>query len=270
MSRAGRLALSGLALALVLAPLLTLHPALTHLYEAGPGGLRREASHPQVIAFGALAVISILPAAAFLVFLVKAARCQGEFRLLLNSSWPTTLGELHYRVFPSQSITLFTAGAFRSVVFVSSEAERALSVAELRAALLHEQAHQRNRDVLWGLILRAVGKAFAFLPQAKGLVHRASLHAECQADEFALRGGARPTDLFEAIAASSAAPTNLASAGIADSAVELRLVRLVHPETPIPGQPTRGFVALTGAIALPAILAHVIAVIAAACTMNLV
>lgn len=120
-----------------------------------------------------------------------------------------------------------------------------------------------------GLSSGAVGKAFAFLPQVKGLVHRASLHAECQADEFALRGGACPTDLFEAIAASSAAPSNLASAGIADSAVELRLVRLVHPETPIPGQPTRGFVALTGAMALPAILAHVIAVIAAACTMNL-
>ena len=269
MSRASRLALVTLVLALVLAPLLTLHPAFAHLYEAGVGGLRREASHPQIIAFSALTALSVFPPITFVMFLINAARCNDELRLLRNSSWPTRLDELHYRVFPSPAITLFTAGAFRPVVLVSSEAERALSTAELRAALLHELAHRQNRDVLWGLILRAVGRAFAFLPHADRLVHRASLYAECQADEFALRRGARRTDLFEAIAASSTAPTRLASPGIADTAVELRLVRLVHPETPIPGQPTRGFVALTAAIALPAILAHVIAVVAAACTMKL-
>lgn len=270
MSRASRLALAALVLALVLAPLLTLHPAVAHLYEAGLGGLRREASHPQVVAFSALTVISVFPATAFLIFLIRAARCQDELRLLLNSSRPSRLGDIHYRVFPSQSVTVFMAGVFRPVVFVSAGAERALSTAELRAALLHEVAHQRNRDVLWGLVLRAVGRAFAFLPHADALVQRASLHAECQADEFALRGGARRTDLFGAIAASSGTPSRLASAGIADAAVELRLVRLVHPETPIPAQPTRGFVALTAAMALPAILAHVIAILAAACTLNLV
>ncbi|MCC6387227.1 MAG: M56 family metallopeptidase [Dehalococcoidia bacterium] len=257
-------------LALIVAPLLTLHPALAHLYEAGLGGLRREASHPQVVALSALTIISVLPATAFLIFLFRATRCQAELRLLLGSSRPARLGGLPYRVLPSQSITVFTAGVFRPVVFVSAGAESALSTAELQAALLHELAHQRHRDVLWGLVLRAVGRAFAFLPHARALVQRASLHAECQADEFALRGGARRTDLFEAIAASSATPPRLASAGIADAAVELRLVRLVHPETPIPAQPTRGFVALAAAMALPAILAHVIAVAAAACTLNLV
>lgn len=270
MSRASRLALATLVLALLFAPLLTLHPVFAHLYEAGIGGLGAEAAHPQVIALSALTAISVLPATAFVIFLIKAARCNDELQLLLNSSRPTRLGELRYRVFPSESVSVFTAGAFRPVVFVSSAAERALCTAELRAGLLHEVAHQRNRDVLWGVILRAVGRAFAFLPHAEGLVQRASLHAECQADEFALRGGARRTDLFEAIAASSATPTRVASAGIGDAAVELRLVRLVHPETPIPAQPTRGFVALTAAIALPAILAHVIAIVAAACTLNLV
>ena len=78
MSRASRLALAALVLALVLAPLLTLHPAVAHLYEAGLGGLRREASHPQVVAFSALTVISVFPATAFLIFLIRAARCQDE------------------------------------------------------------------------------------------------------------------------------------------------------------------------------------------------
>lgn len=270
MSVASRVALVALAVTLLLAPLVTLHPAVSHLYEAGLANLSVEASHPQVIVLLALTAVSALPAAGFLVSLATAARSQDGFHALLNGSDPATLEGLQYRVVPSEAVLLFTAGLFRPVVFVSSEATHTLSTAELHAALLHERAHQRNRDVLWRLLLRAVGRAFGFLPQTRRLVQAAALRAECEADEYAIRRGARRTDLFEAIAAASPAPAGLASAGIADADVELRLVRLVHPDTPIPAQPTRGLLALTATIAVPAILAHVIAVVAAVCTTDLV
>lgn len=270
MSPGGRLSLLVLTLTLLVAPLATLHAAAAHLYGAGIANLSVEVSHPQVIAFLALTAASSLPAAGFLVSLAAAARSQDELQALLETSVPATLLGISYRVIPSETVLLFTAGLFRPVVFVSAGATRALSTTELQAALLHERAHQRNRDVLWGLLLRAVGRGFGFLPQASRMVQMAALRAECEADEYALRRGARRGDLFEAIAAASPSPASVPSAGIADADIEVRLVRLVHPDTPIPGQPTRGLLALTAAVALPAILAHVIAVVAAVCTTSLV
>ncbi|MBN9492602.1 M56 family metallopeptidase [bacterium] len=268
MSRASRVALVALAVTLVLAPLLTLHPAVTHLYEAGFANLSVEASHPQVIVFLALTAASALPAAGFLLSLAAATRSREELRSLIEGSEPACLGGIHYRIFSSDVVVMFTAGPFRPIVFVSSEAVRTLSSPELHAALLHERAHQRNGDVLWGLLLRAVGKAFAFLPQTSRMVQMAALRAECEADEYAIRGGARRSDLFEAIAAASPPPAKPVSAAISDANVELRLVRLVHPGTPLPGHPTRGFLALAATVVVPAVLAHVVAIVAAVCTTS--
>ena len=269
MSRGSRAALAMLAVALVLSPLLTLHPAVAHAYQAELTGIVAEAAHPQVVLLFPLAIVSALPALGFVVSLVVTARNHGGLQALLDHSEPTSLGQIQYRLFPSETVLLFTAGLIRPAIFVSSEAMRTLSPAELYAALLHERAHQRNRDVVWRVLLRAVDRAFGFLPQTKRLFQMAALRAECAADEYAIRRGARRTDLFEAIAAASPAPAAAVSAGISDGHVELRLVRLVDPDTPIPGQPTTGFLALAVAVALPAVLAHVVAVVAAVCTTNL-
>lgn len=269
MSRASRSALAVLAVAVLVAPLLTLHPAATHAYEAGPTGILAEASHPLVVLLIALTTISALPALGFLVSLAVAARSQRGLRVLLEHSEPASLGQIPYRLFPSGTVVLFTAGLIRPRIFVSSEARRTLTSAEFHAALLHERAHQRNWDALWRVLLRAVDRAFGFLPQTRRLVQVAALRTECEADEYAVRGGARRRDLFEAIAAASPAPAVPVSAGIKDGHVELRLVRLVHPDTPIPGAPTRGFLVLAVAVALPAVVAHIVALIATLCTTTL-
>ena len=268
MTRASRVALAVLAAALLVSPLLTLHPAVTHAYQAGLSGIGAEASHPLAVVLVALATLSALPALGFVVSLAVTARSRGGLRALLEHSEPTSLGQIHYRLFPSQTIVLFTAGLIRPTIFVSSEAVHALSNAELHAALLHERAHQRNADVLWSVLLRAVDRAFGFLPHARRLVHRAALRTECEADEYAVRRGARRRDLFEAIAAASPAPGVPVSAGVSDGHVEVRLVRLVHPETPMPGEPAPGFLALSLAVGLPVLLAHGVSVVAALCTTN--
>lgn len=270
MNRAGRAALSTLAFAVVVGPLLTLHPALIHLSDASLTELWIEASHPQVVGFVTLTVMAALPTAGFLTSLVAAAKSRNGMRALLDGSKPAASGDLLYRVVPSDSVFLFTAGLFRPVVFASSEAVRCLSPDELRAALLHERAHQRNRDVLWGLLLRAVSRSFRPLPQVRQLVRVAALRTECAADDHALRGGAKRRDLFEAIAAASPVPAlRTPATGIGEGDAQLRLVRLVRPETPLPQTPTGGFLALTATMTLPAALAHLIALVAAVCGARL-
>ncbi|MCK6564463.1 MAG: hypothetical protein L6Q80_06885 [Dehalococcoidia bacterium] len=250
MSRGSRLALLALAVALMLAPVATVHPAVTHLYAAGLSNLSIEFSHPRVFAFLTLALVSALPAVGFLFSLIRTARGVGDLRQLTRTSTPARLDGLCYRVLPS-------------------DAERELGYAELRAALLHERAHQLNRDVLWRLLLRATGRAFPFLPWVANAVETETLRTECEADDYAIRNGARRRELFEAIAAAALPPAHSPAAGVTGANVELRLTRLVCPETPLPQAPTRSFLALAAGLVLPAVVAHLVAVGAAVGTSHL-
>ena len=53
-----------------------------------------------------------------------------------------------------------------------------------------------------------------------------------------------------------AVPRRAQAAGLTDANVETRLLRLVQPETPLPGQPVRNLVVLAAAVALPPVAAH--------------
>ena len=107
------------------------------------------------------------------------------------------------------------------------------------------------------------------MPWTTEIVEAETLRTECDADDYAIRNGARRLDLFEAIVAASDPPGKPLAAGLSDSNVELRLRRLVDPETPLPRRPIRRFVALTAAVALPTVAAHVIAIAAAVGTSPL-
>ncbi len=145
---------------------------------------------------------------------------------------------------------------------------RALTDGELRAALLHEQGHQRDRDVLWQLLLRAIGRAFPFFPWLRTATETETLWAECKADEYALHRGAGRLELFNAIAVASAPSIHSTTAGVAGADIKLRLTRLVHPETPLPRRPTRAYLSLVGGVTLPALASH-IAGIATVCSFTL-
>ena len=269
MSRGSRLALLTLTAVLILAPAVALHPAATHLYAAGLANLGIELSHPQVFGFFALALMSSLPAAGFLASLTRTACGIGSLRALSQNSHDACLDDIHYRLLPSDAVLVFTAGLVRPTIFVSAGAQRSLTRAELRAALLHEQAHQRGEDIIWRLLLRGVGGALAFAPRIGEVVEAEILRTECEADEYAIRGGARRRDLFEAIVATATPPCSLFVAGLTGANLELRLMRLVEPGIPLPGRPIRSFVVLTAAVALPAAVGHVIAIAAAAGTSHL-
>ncbi|MBE0607855.1 MAG: hypothetical protein IH609_00605 [Dehalococcoidia bacterium] len=269
MSRGSRLALVILAVVLMLAPAAALHPVVAHLYAAGLSNLWTELTHPPVLVVLLIAMASVLPATGFIEAMVRAGRGMPHLQALMRNSQPGRMETFDYRVLPSDAVLVFTAGLFRPVTFVSAGAERALGAAGLRAALLHEEAHRRSQDVMWRLLLRAIGRGFAFVPWINGMVESETLRTECAADDYAIRGGARRLDLFEAIVAVLPPPDTSMAVGLTDADVELRLTRLVHPDLPLPGRPARSLLALAVVVALPTVAAHAVAISAVAGTSHL-
>ncbi|MBI2765932.1 MAG: hypothetical protein HYX53_08490 [Chloroflexi bacterium] len=270
MSRSSRLALVILAAALVLAPAIAVHPVVVHLHATGFSNLFSALTHLRVLPYLGIALASALPAAGFTIAMARAARGMRHLRDLMRGSQPAHTAEFRYRVIPADEVLVFTAGLLRPVTFVSTRAERSLGEAGLRAALLHEEAHRHSQDVIWRLLLRAIGHGFAFVPRITELVESETLRTECAADDYAIRGGARRLDLFEAIVSASGAPASSLAAGLTGADIEFRLTRLVHPEMPLPGRPTRSLLTLTAGVALPTAAAHVLAIAAAVGTSHLV
>jgi hypothetical protein len=256
------MALAILAVVLILAPAAAFHPVVAHLYAAGSSNLSIELTHPSVLGFFAIALVSALPAAGFTTVIVRAARGVPHLHALTQNSRPAHMEDFRYRLLPSEAVLVFTAGLVRPVTFVSAGAERALREPTLRAALLHEEAHRRSKDVIWSLLLGGIGRAFAFVPWIRDVVETEVLRTECAADDYAIRAGARRVDLFDAIVAASGSPADALAVGLTDASVERRLARLIHPEVPLPGRPTTNFLALAAAVAVPAVAAHLIAIAA--------
>lgn len=263
MSRSSRFALLTLVAVLVLAPAAAFHPVVSHLYLAGLGNMWVEFTHLPVVGFFAIALVSVFPATGFIMSILRAVRGSKNLRLITSKSEEVHLHGFEYRRIPSDAVVLFTAGILKPAIFVSTEAERTLGDARLRAALLHEEAHLRSQDVVWRLLLRAIGRSFAFIPQIRQVVEFETLRTECAADDYAIDHGARRLDLFEAIVSASKHAANPLAAGLTGSDTEFRLARMVHPEIPLPGRPTRGLLTLAAVAAAPAVAAHVAVVVAA-------
>lgn len=265
------MSLTALIALVIASPLMTVHPAFLHVYQSGQRALVAETLHPTTIGLLALALIAGLPAIGFFGSLVRAMGAFRGLRTLIESSRPATQDGVSYRIFPGDGVTVFTAGLARPTIFVSEGAEQILPQAHLRAALLHEQGHRVNHDIPWRLLLRAVGRGFAFVPGAARFVDAAMLRSECEADDFALRAGARRKDLFEAIAAAASGPTTpYGTAALADMSLHFRLGRLAStdPDPPLPKHPNGGFLTLSAATITPVLLAHLISVVALVCALG--
>lgn len=263
MSPASRLTPAVLAATLVLAPVAALHPAVSHLSSAGFASLSIELTHPLVVGVLALALVSLLPVTGFCVAIVRAARGVTHFQTLMQNSQPACVNDMSYRRLPTDQVGVFTAGLIHPVTFVTVGAEVALGTARLRAALLHEEAHQRGQDLRWRLLLQAVGRGLSFVPGIQDLLEAEALRAECRADDYAIRAGAHRLDLFEAIVAASSSRSSPLAVGLTGSNVELRLMRLVDPALPLPRRSTRVLLGLIAMVVAPAVAAHLVVIAAA-------
>jgi len=89
---------------------------------------------------------------------------------------------------------LFVVGIFRPALVVSSAATQLLSAEELRAAMLHEQAHIANHDNLKKLLLRGVS-----FPLLSSLDQAWEMQAEMDADSAAASSEENALELASAL-----------------------------------------------------------------------
>jgi len=91
-------------------------------------------------------------------------------------------------------------GVFRRRIIVPETLVTRLSTEELRAVLLHEDAHRRRWEPLQALVQRAAVAAFYFFPLLWPLLARLRETSEIACDEAAIAAGVRPSDYARALA----------------------------------------------------------------------
>jgi TonB family protein len=108
---------------------------------------------------------------------------------------------------PSKSIRISGRGSVPAVagllhpkILIPDRLVRELNPEELRAILLHEDAHRRRYDPLRAVIQRAALSLFFFYPLIWPLVNRVSESAEIACDEAAMRSGVHSSLYTRALA----------------------------------------------------------------------
>lgn len=91
-------------------------------------------------------------------------------------------------------------GLFRRRILVSREIISRLAASELRAVLLHEEAHRRRFDSLQVAVQRGAAVAFYYFPLLWPLLARLRETSEMACDEAAIRRGVRPGEYARALA----------------------------------------------------------------------
>lgn len=114
----------------------------------------------------------------------------------------------------------FCAGLVRPRVYVSTAALVALDDDELRAVLAHERHHQRRRDPLRLLVVRALGDALFFMPVLRRLRERYAILAELAADEAAVSAAGSRSALASALLTFGERPNSHVVVGIAPERVD--------------------------------------------------
>lgn len=130
------------------------------------------------------------------------------------------------------------AGLWRPLVFCDPQVPEDLAADELRAVVLHERAHQLQRDPLRLLVLAAVAPLVSPLPAGRAWLERQRAGIEIRADRFALHHGASRPGLAAALLTLGRAEHRASVAGYT-CASELRLRWLVDGEEPTLRAPRR-------------------------------
>lgn len=110
--------------------------------------------------------------------------------------------------------TAFTCGLFRPRIYVSKGLMSELEYAELKAVLLHELAHKKDRDPLRFFLLSLAKDVFFYLPALRGLLSRIRRLREFEADAKAASAMEEPYSLAHALlkAIRPATPARIPSA----------------------------------------------------------
>ena len=114
----------------------------------------------------------------------------------------------------------FCAGLLHPRVYLSTGGLIALDDDELRAVLAHERHHQRRRDPLRLLFVRAIGDALFFMPVLRRLRERYAILAELAADDAAIAAAGSRSALASALLTFGERPDSDVVVGIAPERVD--------------------------------------------------
>ncbi len=131
----------------------------------------------------------------------------------------------------------FTTGLVRPVVVVSDGLVQSLSLRELQAVLLHEEAHVRGLDPLRGVVAVVLSRSLFIFPLIRSLAGRYSAMREVAADEYAEACLGERGSLSAALLKLVQARPVLSTADAlphATGAVELRIRRLSQSQDRLP------------------------------------
>ncbi|MGE3075176.1 MAG: hypothetical protein AB7N24_15585 [Dehalococcoidia bacterium] len=220
--------LNGLALlaaAGLVASAATLHAVVSH--TVGRDHWVGNAGVASAVAFGALltlGLLALLPIGGFLLGAWRVVQARQLVKELVHGATPSRVAGREVWQLSYSGMACFAAGNLKPRIFVSGPT---LGLeAELReAALLHEEAHLKQRAPLRRALLSLFATTWWFLPGARKAAENECLRLEVEADDEALRRGAGRRSLFDAIV-QAATTTTPAGVGLAAVAVGPRLERL--------------------------------------------
>jgi len=85
-----------------------------------------------------------------------------------------------------QNISPFVCGAWRPLLVLPESLAETLAPSQLRQILLHELAHVRRNDLIWGWAPTLVRIVFVFHPVVHWVVYRLRLERELACDQLAI------------------------------------------------------------------------------------
>lgn len=243
----------------------TLHAVVSHTagrdhWLESPSGL------VSTLAFGgllALGLLAVLPLTGFLVGACRLLRAHRLLHGLVRGAVPTRVGRREVWRLSLPGLACFAAGTVKQRIFVGG-LYLDLEPQTREAALLHEEAHLRQRAPLRRSLLSLFAATWWFIPAARQLAENESVRLEVEADDDALRSGAGRRPLFDAIvqAATVKVPSG---AGLATVAVGPRLERLAGSSAAVPKAGGGWITLVVAAAALSPVIAHFGVLLSAAC-----
>jgi beta-lactamase regulating signal transducer with metallopeptidase domain len=118
----------------------------------------------------------------------------------------------------------FVCGLFRPILVLPTELLGALDSAQLRQVLLHELAHVKRRDLLWGWIPEIVRMIYFFNPVAYWVAYRIRLERELACDQLAMalsgHGAAEYAETLVQVVSHASMPSALKAAAASTAALD--------------------------------------------------
>lgn len=266
MNRRHRLIVLATLVATFGAPAAALHPLGEHLFDSGQPTIPAPLEEAAAVAVLMLIGASILPLLSLARIFVSWLQGSSELgRLHRSADRRQTADGIDYLLLDAPPVVFFTAGIIRPRIYATTGAAAGLSPGAFHAGLLHERAHQRNRDVAWRALLAAIERAFAPFSSVRESVRSLALECEFAADREALRGGARKADLFDAMVAAARGATESPAVGLAGSGTLQRLTVLADPLAVQPSSDVRALVAAIGALGTLPFVVHAFFWLGAVC-----